>query len=245
MGAIPPANQYERLGRRAAFTLVELLVVLAIIVVLVSMLLPALGRVRNQIGSVTCLNNLKQLGAAMTAYLGDNGGNYPKPAVTAVYENWVYWNGGQNPANGRIVPYFGGLAATTKVLTCPANAGNTYVPSYPYSYSVNEYMCRYYENTINVRQVLNPSGKILAVCESSQTIDDGCWASQNYLNGTFVNLLSNRHDMRYESRYDYLISDDLSGRGAVVFVDGHSAFISRANSLDPNFYMAFPTQPVR
>jgi prepilin-type processing-associated H-X9-DG protein len=210
-----------------------------------SLLIPVFHRAQMAVQSATCLNNLRQLGTAMNAYLHDNNEKFPKPAVNVQYEDWIYWNGGRNPAGGRIIPYLGGIDAANKILVCPSNTGNTYVPSYPYSYSVNEFMCRYFYDTISITQVQNPSQKIMAICESSQTIDDGCWAAQNYLDGEFVNLLSNRHDMAHESRYDYLISDDLSGRGNVVFADFHADMVSRANSLDPNFYMAYPNEPVR
>ncbi len=60
--------------RRAcgAFTLVELLVVVAIIGLLVSILLPALSSARQQGKSIKCLANLRTLGQGMAIYLNDN-----------------------------------------------------------------------------------------------------------------------------------------------------------------------------
>ncbi len=55
-----------------AFTLIELLVVIAIIAVLAAMLLPALSAAKAKATSVTCLNNLRQMGVAGTMYGADN-----------------------------------------------------------------------------------------------------------------------------------------------------------------------------
>lgn len=57
--------------KRTAFTLVELLVVIAIIVVLVGLLLPVISQVRREAKKTPCMNNLKQIHAAMMLYLDD------------------------------------------------------------------------------------------------------------------------------------------------------------------------------
>ena len=60
-----------------AFTLVELLVVIGIIAVLVALLLPSLNKARQQSRKVKCLSNLKQIGAAVLMYAGENKGQVP------------------------------------------------------------------------------------------------------------------------------------------------------------------------
>lgn len=62
--------------RNKAFTLIELLVVIAIIAVLMSILMPALRRVRNQARGVACQSNLKQWGTLFLMYTDANNGMF-------------------------------------------------------------------------------------------------------------------------------------------------------------------------
>jgi prepilin-type N-terminal cleavage/methylation domain-containing protein/prepilin-type processing-associated H-X9-DG protein len=64
--------------RRAhGFTLTELLVVIGLIAVLISLLLPVVGRVRAAANSAACLSNLRQMNAAWTMYLSESRGRLP------------------------------------------------------------------------------------------------------------------------------------------------------------------------
>lgn len=63
--------------QRAAFTLVEILTVLAIIAVLSAMLLPAFLTVRGSTRASVCRSNLKQIGLATALYAQDSDGLYP------------------------------------------------------------------------------------------------------------------------------------------------------------------------
>ena len=66
-------------GRAAGFTLLELLVVLAIIAILTAVLLPALGQARRQADSVQCVAQLGKIGTAIAAYAGEHDGLLPGP----------------------------------------------------------------------------------------------------------------------------------------------------------------------
>jgi prepilin-type N-terminal cleavage/methylation domain-containing protein/prepilin-type processing-associated H-X9-DG protein len=73
--------------QQSAFTLVELLVVIGIIALLISILLPALGRARAQAQSVACLANLRSIGQAINIYAVSNRQSLP----------YGYWDGVGSP----------------------------------------------------------------------------------------------------------------------------------------------------
>jgi len=63
--------------KRAAFTLVELLVVIGIIAALIAILLPTLARAREAANRAACLSNLRQIYYALNLYSGSNNGEVP------------------------------------------------------------------------------------------------------------------------------------------------------------------------
>jgi len=142
-------------SKRRGFTLVELLVVIAIIAVLMSILMPALNRVKEQTRTTVCLSNLRQYGLASVMYSDDNEGKFVDKFrwlnnngcihVTSEYQH-CFWHDKNFRADGLLFRY---LQASKSVHCCATfataskraggcNCGDPYNPAY--SYSMNIYL---------------------------------------------------------------------------------------------------------
>ena len=94
--------------RVRAFTLTELLVVIAVIAILAALLLPVLGRVKDKARAVWCLNNLKQWGTALVFYAAENRNHLPNdgfasPTLPGHFKSGWYV---QLPEMIRVPPYY-------------------------------------------------------------------------------------------------------------------------------------------
>jgi prepilin-type processing-associated H-X9-DG protein/prepilin-type N-terminal cleavage/methylation domain-containing protein len=75
--------------KQAAFTLVELLTVLAIIATLTTLGLAATRGVSEKTKTARCLNDLRQVGVAVQLYVGDNSGRFPNTSHQGVAASWT------------------------------------------------------------------------------------------------------------------------------------------------------------
>lgn len=158
-------------GRRlpSAFTLVELLVVMAIMGVLSALLLPALSRSKATAQRIKCVANLRQLGLAAQMYWDDNSGRAFRYRGAATNGGDVYWFGwlargseGRrdfDPAPGALFAYLGGSG----VELCPSL--NPSLPAFKrkatgaaYGYGYNLLLSApAAEATIDINRLVHPS----------------------------------------------------------------------------------------
>jgi prepilin-type processing-associated H-X9-DG protein len=146
--------------RRRGFTLFELLMTVATIVLLAALMLPALNNAKHRALQTTCLNNLNQLGLSMTIYMCENKGAFPGMASARDGFNaadWIYWRTNTAYPAFEISPILRGASGLQKQsLRCPLDASaagrfaqaaaNTVNGPYLFSYSFTGYGVDSYPN---------------------------------------------------------------------------------------------------
>lgn len=127
--------------RRGGFTLIELMIVIAIIAILAAILVPNFIRARAQGQLTACKSNLKNIGTAMEMYSTDWNGKYPTDTGMA----------------GQLTPNY-----LKTIPECPAVGSASYVATYGTgaAYNNNNYIDYYFIScaTTNHNAVSVPSG---------------------------------------------------------------------------------------
>lgn len=98
---------------KSGFTLIEILVVIAIVALLTALLIPAFSSARESMRTTSCASNLKQIGLAISLYVNDNSGRYPLIAQPTNC-SWV----------DTVFPY----AKSVAIFQCPSTDHGEYVP---------------------------------------------------------------------------------------------------------------------
>ncbi len=180
--------------RRQAFTLLELLAVIATIAILASLLLPVLSKAKIKAQRTQCFANLRQLGYAWSMYLEENSGYLVQSYPTNNPEAWVQGNmripseatNASLLAQGKLYPY----NQSVGVYHCPADQGvpigNGVLPNLR-SYSMNCFMggrdpdiaaypnmaAANYSYYTKDSDIARPSQMWVMLDEDERSIDDG------------------------------------------------------------------------
>lgn len=167
--------------RRSAFTLVELLVVLAVIALLASLLVPALGRAKDLTRRAVCSAHLRGLVQANQTYAASHGRRLVVAAPDVFSDNLHRWHGQRessddpfDPARGPLAPYLGsaglgdGCPAFADVLDDGDGAGSFEAGCGGYGYN-NQYVggrndlygFQGYKHSATTSEIANPTQTVM------------------------------------------------------------------------------------
>jgi prepilin-type processing-associated H-X9-DG protein len=100
------------------FTLVALLVIVAVLAILAAMFLPALAKAKTKSTRINCVNNLKQCGLAFRIWSGDNSDKYPMDTPMASGGTKEFDSGADTFRHFQVMS---NELSTPKILICPAD----------------------------------------------------------------------------------------------------------------------------
>ena len=177
------------------FSLVEILVVIAIISILASFLIPVLSQARERSRETLCINNQRQISIASSLHLDDNDNKFP--AQGGYWAKRFYTSGTKKTGDGSSATYqplynIQGYLNSMEVFICPTNdRGTTLDINYENDYGMN-YFIR--EDNVSITSLPNPSSTI----HTADTIN-------------YQFSRSRRMQVRHDNNNDFHIS----------WVDGH------------------------
>jgi prepilin-type processing-associated H-X9-DG protein len=208
---------------RGGFSLLEILLVIAALILLAAFLLPALGNAREAALTVQCAARLRDIGHAFFAYASDNDGHMVTTSGSQRSSyNWVFWQSDRDINQSALAPYLAERDDRLRAqFCCPATPRENQIgfrggAPYPLTFSMNAFLAFY--PAMTYPRVKDPGHKILVYDENENADDDVFW----YL--TPRDTIAGRHGNRSAQNVD--INDNgttLAVRklGNGLFFDGH------------------------
>ena len=215
-----------QLRRQAqAFTLIELLIVVAIIAILASLLLPALSKAKSKGQQIGCLSNLKQLTLCWIMYADDNDGRLAPNGVKgqtgeeASDDSWIVGNAKldqdtRNIEKGRLFKY----NSSPAIYRCPSDRSHvTRAPNIPRTRSFSMSTGLAHENRAKGLKYVQNLGQITdpAPASASVFLDEDPYSIQNGALG-----IEPRRTRAY-LHWNLPASRHNNG-GVLTFADGHA-----------------------
>ncbi len=237
-----------------AFTLVELLTVIAILAFLAVLIVPQARRMQDSARQGKCLSNLKQIGVAVILYVNDHNGEFPHlvtgdPAAPTTHSSVWSWDldpyiphPRSNPA-GASDPC---PPVRDNVFFCPAAKKERSwfgtEPDYgPNGMVFTSYSGTSFQPTVKLMSMRNP-GRCLMIADScvNGSISDGAY--YNKLNwDKLTNISADCPSSGLAPRHGYDGKDARTGRFGALFCDGHAEMFSYGDPrlLDADFRRDF------
>lgn len=232
-------NHKSNLRLNKSFTLIELLIVIAIIAILTSMLLPALNKARSLAYASRCTSNLKQITGGFAQYALDYQDYYMRPFVT-INGSSRQWCVPQLPANRYFADTYlgmryGALQRAGNLLDCAANL-NEWGSGYPHmNYALNDYPVRYTTTNAKLTQCKKPSN-FITFCDWTSL--GMAWQPST---GPTSNAWSSHWDGSPAASAGIPVGCGVfwghNNRGNFAFLDGHLEAKERTKIANSNFIM--------